>query len=244
MHFRKSQEIRELEFPEDFKPGLHETANLIVDAIRRDGVPIATGQFDLPALSKQVDAAQFFLRWVSSTNEIIENLNIVIDDMRVLPTMFPVLVGSPERRFYLLVATYFHEFYRFREAFISTTKSAVQRGYLEKKQAKDAQQSFHDAFGTAIKMRNVLVHRSPIWTGKRHFDLLVVNLAWKTGHAILDKETGKVCELQDVLEEICQDTANALRDEGNRMLEIQKRLLDLFVSKATMAAKPVHGSPK
>lgn len=232
MNHRLAAEINEVGFPDELLPALKDASNLFVQSIERDGPPVESGQFDLGSVDEPAGTALFFLKWISSTNAIIQNLNIVIADMRALPNLFPVLPGQPHHRFYLLVATYFHEFYRFRESFGRTVMIAADRGYVEKKEAKLMRQEFHDVFGPTIALRNSLVHDSPIWTGKRHFDLQFLGGARELGHELRNKETGEIWEMRDVLKEICEHTANAFRDEGNRMSFIQKGLVEIFASLA------------
>ncbi len=230
MTFLRPREIQEVEFPDEFVPMLHEVSTLCVDSIRRDGPPIESGQLDLGVVSESVDTALFFLNWVSGTNQIIKNLNIVIADMRSLPVMFRALPGMPHHRFYLLVLTYFHEFYRFRELYSRIAKSAALRGYIRSDSVKTARQAFHDTFGSTIELRNTLVHGSPIWSGRRHFDLQYLGDCWELGRELRDKETGRVVEMRDVLQEICQHTASAFRDEGNRMSLVMKALVEEYVA--------------
>lgn len=236
MNLLRPDEIQEVEFPCDFLPHLHDISTLCVESIHRDGAPVESGQFDLGAVSESVGSALFFLKWVSSTNQIIKNLNIVIADMRALPLMFRAMAGMPHDRFYLLVLTYFHEFYRFRELYGRTVKVAAQRGYIKREYVKTARQEFHDAFGPTIDLRNSLVHGSPIWSGKRHVDLQFLGGSWELGRELRDKETGQVWEMRDVLQDICQHTANAFRDEGNRMSYVKGELVKAYVSLAQGAA--------
>lgn len=236
MIFQRPREIQEVEFPDQFVPMLHEVSTLCVESIHRDGPPIESGQFDLGEVSEPVGTALFFLNWVSGTNQIIKNLNIVITDMRSLPFMFRALPGMPHDRFYLLVLTYFHEFYRFRELHGRITKAAGLRGYIRGDYVKTARQEFHEAFRPTIELRNSLVHGSPIWSGKRHFDLQYLGGSWELGRELRDKETGQVWEMRDVLQEICQHTASALREEGDRMSLVMNALIKEYVSIAVNAA--------
>jgi hypothetical protein len=236
MSLHRPNEIREVEFPGEFLPALHDISTLCVESIHRDGAPIETGEFDLRTVSESVSTALFFLKWVSSTNQIIGNLNIVIADMRALPIMFRAMAGMPHDRFYLLVLTYFHEFYRFRELYGRTIKVAAHRDYIQSRYVKTARQEFHDAFGPTIELRNSLVHGSPIWSGKRHFDLQFIGGAWEVGRELRDKETGQIWEMRDVLQEICQHTADAFRDEGNRMSSVKEKLVKAYVSLAQNSA--------
>lgn len=237
MRIRNPKEINEVQYPEVFLPALKDANSLLVESVQRDGLPIDSGIFDIGIIDKPVDTALFFIRWIGATNEIINYLNILIADMRELPSMFPVLAGSPRDRFYLLVATYFHEFYRFRETHNQVVKAAAHRGFIKHEDIKVFRQRFHDAFAPTIELRNSLVHGAPVWTGKRHFDLIFLNLALECGYEMRDKETGKVWDIRSVLSEICFHTADVFRDEGNRMAAVQKSLVECYVDAAQRTAK-------
>lgn len=235
MRIKKPSEIDDVPLPGAFSTGLEKANSLLIESLHRDGLPIESGIFDLGVVDKQTSTTLFFVRWVSRTNNVIDHLNLVVSDLRSLPFMFPILGGSPRDRYYLLVATYFHEFYRFREVFNQVVREAADRGYIERKDVTWIRQEFHDAFKPTIALRNTIVHGDPVWAGQRHFDLSLLGMATDLGYEIRDKETGKAREVREVLAAICTDTANAFREEGNRMSALQKGLIELYASLAEKA---------
>jgi len=138
-------------------------------AVKRDGPPIDSGVISIGQLDASLSTALFFFHWVFETNDVIGNINIVLSDMRELPENYIFLKGSPAPRFYLLVRTFFHEFYRFRETFGIFLKGASEREYLTREDVRTLRKSFHDAFAEIIAVRNTLVHDSPAWKGQDHF---------------------------------------------------------------------------
>lgn len=229
VHRKLIQEIEEVPFPPEHLEELKQLGPLMIEGMERDGLPIESGSINLGKLDGPLDRAYFLFMWISENNGVIENLNMVLNDMRSLPTHYILFRGSPKIRFYLLVRTYFHEFYRFREIHSQVLKAAADRGYVEKDEVPLARKAFHDAFKTTIELRNSIVHGSPTWKGQDHFDLNLVSMAWERGYALKDQKTGAITEIGDVLNGICNTTADALRDEGARMSNLLKNLVRIYV---------------
>ena len=83
-----------------------------------------------------------------ATGVCVEYSKILIKKSEADP--FGILSGSPCDRFYLLVSTYFHEFYRFREGYSQIVKEAADLGYIERKHIKEIRLSFHNKFEPTI----------------------------------------------------------------------------------------------
>lgn len=230
------KEVAKVSYPEEHLEDLKRAIPLILAAIERDGLPIEGGLIDIGKIDGGLDVAMFFLRWIEQVNEIIENLNAVLTDMRDLPTNYIFLKGSPKTRFYLLVRTYFYEFYRFRETYNQVVKAAAERGYIERNEVAGVRQALHDAFEEAIELRNNLVHGIPIWKGQRHFDLTLLATAQNSGFALRHRETGETWGFGDVLQDICPNTADILGDEGNRMSKVLQALVRAFVNLAAKSS--------
>ena len=224
------QEIEEVPIPEEHIDELKQMMPLLYAAIERDGLPYETGTFDLGKLDDRLSRTLFLVKWISANNHVIENLNVVLNDMRSLPMNYVLFRGSPKERFYLLVRTYFHEFYRFREIHSQVLKTAAKRGYIDKDEVPSARQVFHDAFKTTIELRNVFVHQSSeTWKGQDHFHLSMLSTALKNGYGFKDKETGAMWDISDTLKTLCTSTADELRDEGIRMSNLLKALAKFYV---------------
>lgn len=223
------KEIEDVPYPAEHLEDLKRFGPMMIEAMERDGLPIESGQINVGKVDRHLDVALFFFRWVAENNKIIENLNMVLNDMRALPTDYVLLKGSPKTRFYLLVRTYFYEFYRFREIHNQIVKIAAGRGYVNRDEVPLARKAFHDAFEGAIELRNGLVHGTPLWKGQRHFDLNLVASAWERDLVLQNKETGEIWEIGGVLKDICNYTADGLRDEGNRMSSLLKKLIEIYV---------------
>lgn len=223
------KEIEEVPYPQEHVEHLKRFGPLMIEAMERDGLPIESGSISVGRVDDVIDVALFFFHWVAENNEVIENLNMVLNDLRGLSTDYALLNGSPKTRYYLLVRTYFNEFYRFREIYSQVVKAAAERGYIERDEVPMARKAFHDAFKGTIELRNSLVHGSPTWKGQKHFDLNLVADAWDRGFALKDIETGEIWDISDVLKDICNHTADGLRDEGNRMSALLKNLVRIVI---------------
>lgn len=225
-------EIERVSYPDEHIEDLKRATPLMLDALERDGVPIESGIFKLGKVDKELDVALVFFYWISDINEIVDNLNIILSDLRALPTHYVLLKGSPQARYQLLVRTYFYEFYRFRETYSQFVKVAESRGFIEKQDVPKLRNAFHDVFKDTIKLRNIFVHGDPVWKGKEYVDLLIVASAWEQDMVLQHAETGKVHSFTETLQSLCQSTADDLRNEGNRVSKLLHGLLQIYVDLA------------
>ncbi|WP_139149239.1 hypothetical protein [Nitrosospira sp. Nsp13] len=207
-------------YPEEHLADLKRSIPLMLAAMKRDGLPIESGLINVGKVDKELDVALFFAHWITEINEIIENLNIVLIDMRELSNNYVLLKGSPEKRYYLLVRTYFHEFYRFRESFNRVIKAAASRRYIQPDEVPRARKAFQYAFEDTIRIRNNLVHGTVFWKGDKHFDLTLLSSARERGFAMQSCQTGEIWDIGSVLQDVCEETADILRDEGKRMSKV------------------------
>ncbi len=229
MHQSSLQEIEKIPYPPEYLEELKQLVPLVLNSVEREGLPIESGVFNVKGVDDNLDLALFFFYWITEINEIIENLNLTLADLRALPKTYLILKGSPKARYYLLVRTYFYEFYRFRESHHKAVKAATNRGFIKRNEVSEIRNSFHKAFEHTIDLRNILVHGSPVWKGEKHFNLSLVFGAWELGYALKSIETGEVWDIETVLKEVCDDIANTLREEGNRMSTFLKSLISAYV---------------
>lgn len=228
MPYTPISHVAELSYPKRYLDDLKHVGPLLISSMERDGLPIESGSINIGEVEPRVDIALFFFHWISEINSVIENINIAVADLKVLHNNYIFLDGCPEARYHLLVRTYFHEFYRFREIYSQIVKAAADRSYIQKEEISGLRKSFHEAFKETIELRNSLVHGAPLYKGKKHFDLNLVVSCWKRGMELKDPKTGEVFELRDALEIICQSSTKTLIEEGNRMSNLMQNLVDIF----------------
>jgi len=124
---------------------------------------------------------------------------------------------------------YLYEFYRFREIFNEAMKGLFRGRYISKSWVHEFRKTLDDAFEFTMEARHTLVHRSPTWKGKKHFNLLFVGMAFELGIAPKSRKTGRIWSMGGVLKDICEPMADSLRDEGMRMSKTLQTVVDGFV---------------
>lgn len=222
--------VPELSFPDEHLDALKRAPDFLLAALKRDGPPIESGVISIGQVDPPLSTALFFFRWISQTNKVVGNINIILSDMRELPENYILLRGSPATRFYLLVRTFFYEFYRFREIFNTFLKAASERGYLSREDVRSARKNFHDMFSEVIEIRNTLVHGFPIWKGQDHFDLIFFSSALEHNAQLVSKETGEVYDISHPLSKVCQKTADTLQAEGIRISAAIQNTIRILVA--------------
>lgn len=223
------QLIKKLEHPEDLKPILSRFTDHLSACLERDGSSyIESGAINVGHLPDEFARAYIVFEFIEETNAVIEHLNLVIADLRQLPTRYLLWSGSPEARFYLLLRTYLNEFYRFREILSRILKRAEKRAYVAKDDAKAGRMAFHKAFEETIWLRNLLVHSSPTWKGKLHMNLHLMEVARATGHGIASIETGQPWKMSEILRAICDYYDDPLVSEGNRVSTVMQAVAEVL----------------
>lgn len=188
----QTNEIGEIPYPDEHVEELKRVIPLLVESMERNGLPIDSGIINIRNIDDGLGLPLFFFHWIVESNGVIQNLNIVISDLRDLPHKYALLSGSPRLRYYLLVRTYFYEFYRFREIFNQAVRALQVGGYLKKSEVPEIRKTFHEAFEHTIEIRNAMVHGSFIWKGEKHFNLNVVGGAMELGRGLKSEDTGEV----------------------------------------------------
>lgn len=226
----ESERIPQLEFPGHLIPILNSIQAKMVEAIERGGVDIEAGTIPLGKVEKEHSIPYLLFLWMAENNDVIDNLNMILWDMELLGSSMFRFKGSPEKRFYLLVRTYFHEFYRVREIFSQVVKGLEVHGLVNKNSVSKMRKIFHDAFQDTIKIRNKLVHGYVQWKGREHVELTLVGVSYELGWSLYHKESGKICELQSVIKQITHDYLQILTAEGCRMRNIIQSILDYWAN--------------
>lgn len=209
-------EIPEVPYPPEYLEDLKRLGPLLIASMERDGLPIESGSINLGKLDPKLDLAYFYFGWVSECNDVIENLNLTLSDLRTLPKNFSILGGSPWSRYELLVRVFFHEFYRLRELFNTVMSASVKRGYITKSELVVAREAFHSAIENAIELRNSVVHGKPTWRGQEHFDLNLTSMVHNMGKQLVRQGTGEEFGVEVALERACTKIATTLQAEGGR----------------------------
>ena len=213
-------------FPEAMKPLLALLGDSMVSAIHGGGVSMEEGTVDLGPLPEDLQFPFFFVRWWCQFDEIFRNLNLILFDIEALHLKHVLLLGSPRQRFHLLVRTYFYEFYRAREVFNSGLKGLAGRGLIDPEDIRETRKVFHEAFESAIKIRNVMVHGLTQWPGHANSMLNHIGGAWELGYAVHEIESGQRVELSSIIKSVSDEYLPLLIDEANRLSFVLQAVLD------------------
>jgi len=185
------------------------------------------GEINFGKSLKKIDKITFFyLNWIADINEVIENLNLIIGDLRLLGKSHIMFIGSPRIRFYLLLRLFFYEFYRFREIFNSNIKVFEIMGYINKEGILSIRKNFNEEFKTSISIRHNLVHKDINWKGQEHFDMQLISIAKDSGFMIIDKKTGEEIPVKKILEPLCIKYSDIFLVEGQRMSKILQYIIN------------------
>ena len=192
-------EIPHLEYPKDYKPLLTTFPGKMLKSVKEYGLPIESGAIRLEKLNQDEQLVYQFFIWHFFTNESIDNMNLVLSDIDQLGKHYMLFRGSPKVRFFLLIKTFFNEIYRIRDMLNRFFSWLYKLGEIEKKELKNIRKDVSEVFDKSVEIRNLLIHSHPIWRGREHFDMNLVLGAAETGHALVNKETGELWDIQEVL---------------------------------------------
>ncbi|MFC5520101.1 hypothetical protein [Polaromonas jejuensis] len=214
--------IPQIQYPDEHLDDLKRITPLVLESLEKGGLSTAKGTIELGKLDPDLEVAYFYFIWVSECNGVIENLNLVLSDLRYLPERAVFLGGSPWTRYELLVRTFFHEFYRLREILNAILASCVRRGYIMKDEQRLAREAFHGAIEETIELRNSVVHGSTGWSGEDHLGLNLASTAHSRGQCLVHRETGAELTIEAALRPVCDKVTAALEGEGVKVSTIME----------------------
>jgi len=191
-----------------------------------------SGAFPLPNLPKSL--SMYFNVWIllNSVNDIIENINLVLNDLKIMRDD-PILLdqeifGDIVLRYKLLVRTYFYEFYRFKECYNSFLTCCRNQGACDAKQVKELRSLFYEMFKENIQVRRQMVHYTYLWSGEKHGRLLTSSFAESTGGIVLDNKTFYLIDKCGVLSELTDNAIKLFFYEGSRIKNFFSESIDFF----------------
>lgn len=240
------KEIDEIPYPKEIKNQLKKIKPILLNYFKNNTpeTAIESGIIPLGFIDKKLRLNLFILNWIICANEIIDNLNLTISDLRNLSKNYLLIPGSPSKRYHLLVRVFFYEFYRFKEILHISLKAFQKLGYLNKKVVKNINDIFYKRFNAFIDVRNSFVHDDILWKGKKHFDLMWMSYWYEEGYSLKDKNTGKIITISEVLNSICDHMANIFKQEGNSMSQILQIVTKTYVKIVFKKRKTVKSSIK
>lgn len=162
--------------------------------------------------------------WIEDTNEIFKNIELILDDLALYSTLhnpsFYFMPGDKTTRYFLLIRTFFYEFYRIKEIcnlFLAKMKKIK---VFSKAEVEEARTEFHKAFEHAFTLRNQMVHRRFIWGGQKHCCLVTVRACESFGYCMENMDTGELVQADNLLAELVAEWSEQLFAETKSMVEV------------------------
>lgn len=196
----KISQIPEIELPKVFEKEFNELANLSMETILNTpkekmkpcGIP-------MPKIPTRLRLAHSFFYWVTDLNGVIRNLNIVLQDLRLLATKAQIYRSNQIERIYLLVRLFFYEIFRLREIHSSFIKDLFKQGLIYRDEQDSLRVGLHERLENLIETRNRLVHSKVIWVGKEHLKLTVIRMLANSKDDKLNDQCSIGISLRDAL---------------------------------------------
>lgn len=117
----KNQIIPELDISESLQTIMTTIQDKMMDAIERDGIDLETLKIPFPICSKTLERKEFIVyimfEWIAETGLVIDSLNMILNDFKLLGISPDNFKGNIRTRFYLLIRSFYYEFYKFKETF-------------------------------------------------------------------------------------------------------------------------------
>ena len=200
----------------------------MITAIKENGLPPNETGIPTGNLTGCERSAMFIFEWVSEVNEIITNLNIVIYDLKRLPQIKPPFQVSPRDRLYLVIRTYFSEFFRFRECFADFLHGLKLAKILNKEEKNWYLNSFNTIFKNVIKLRNTMTHAQANWTGEDHLMLSLVESNYQFGNKLIGNATGECIDYTKAIGRVRENYIPIMIAEGNDASRILDQMTQGF----------------
>jgi hypothetical protein len=172
----KKIEIPQINYPKEVTTELKKLGDYLTESIQNNYESIvANGKIPLPELPFYLKWRLVFFLWIAETNEIINNLNLILSDLHDftnIPTRFS---GNPRERIYFFMRMFFYEFSRIKDVFARFTKALRHSNIIQKDTVKFLREEFNQIFQEGIVLRNKMVHERFSLPGKENLDLIVVS---------------------------------------------------------------------
>lgn len=183
-----------------------------------------TGHLPPLKLDKYNQALFDTFHWIEDTNEIFKNIELILDDLALYSkpqnSAFYFMPGDKTTRYFLLIRTFFYEFYRVKEIFSLFLAKMKKVKVFSKAEVEEARTEFHKAFEHAFELRNQMVHRRFIWGGQKHCCLVTVRACESFGYCMENMDTGELVQADNLLAELVAEWSEQLSSETKSMVEV------------------------
>ena len=98
---------------------------------KKKGLRFGDGEIKIGELPRNILLSLQLFLWICRTNEMIENLNLILHDLELLRRKPHDLTGSQRVRYFLLLRIFFYEFFRVKEISNFYLKRLKKLGVME-----------------------------------------------------------------------------------------------------------------
>lgn len=170
--------------------------------------------------------------WLTETNEIVENLNIVFFDLNLFKKkqsfIFEFSGGNIKNRFYLLLRTFFYEFFRIKEIFNIYLNKLRKRKLITKIEASEISLDFYRDYEFVFRLRNQLVHNYHIWHSDDHNEYIISEAAESMGYFFTNKESGEIIKSVDIASKLASENLEGLPTLVTAIIEDLQNVLNII----------------
>lgn len=204
-----------LECPEELVEALKRVNDIIIKSYQeKQDWDFRSGYLPPMDLSKKDELFFETFKWLVDTNQIIENIKIVFSDLSLYKDkkllVLRLLGGDKKDRFYLLVRTFFYEFFRIKEVFSLYLNFLRKNKLITKKEATEISLDFYKDYEIIFNLRNSLVHQRHVWRGEDHHNYFLTTAGESIGLVLEHRETGEIINSSEVVAKLALEKIFAL----------------------------------
>lgn len=220
------EQIPDIEYPEAFKPELSSLNSFFPASVEFNDEDHSISF--KKTLTREQRIASSYLRIVSEVSDIVENLNIVVEDLRTLARIPPFSPSEAERRYILLTKVFFYELLRIRDGLGRFLKRLENYGIVTKEQRRDSRKLLEEQFEEHYLIRNVFLHGHSMPRSKEEYDLFLMAMFHETGYKpeLRPKDGSPTETYPETFRKLAVKRADALRKIGGDVIRFLQTLVD------------------
>jgi hypothetical protein len=211
------KKIPEVPLPKRVVKSLKVVNKILCQSLKNKPIDLNSGYipFEIEKL-KYPDNVNFLLfGWITESNDIFQNLNLVLDDINILAEHPKHYKGNSTVRLNLLLRTFFYELFRIREVFTVFLNNLKKFNFIDGKEVLNLKYAFGQRFDTAIKVRNKMVHEYFYWPSKNMTEMIMIDGLKEFGVIGVKNDLGKISTMEDKIKDIHNEFIPVLVVEGH-----------------------------
>lgn len=168
--------------------------------------------------------------WVTESNTVFQNLNLVLNDMNTLAKQSYAFKGSPTVRLILLLRTFFYELFRLREIFTVFLKDLKDQNILSKAEVHELKREVGQHFDRTTKIRNRMVHEYFHWPSRNITEMHIVEGLKHFDKVWVKKDLNEIYTLEGKIRDVYNEMVPVLTVEGHYIYEYLKKFGNTFAA--------------